>query len=81
MDAFNENCFNIPKQYSNNMFDYISDVLNMIEKYRFILETHPIDYLIQQPLNKLPKSWLKQLHSDKKPEPLHLLGMKRQLMW
>jgi hypothetical protein len=40
---------------------YIAAASSLLSSYRYILETHPVEFLTQRPMDRLPAAWLAEL--------------------
>lgn len=40
---------------------YIAAATSLLSTYRYILEAHPVEFLIQRPMDRLPAAWLAEL--------------------
>ena len=40
---------------------YIAAATTLLSTYRYILETHPVEFLTQRPMDRLPPAWLAEL--------------------
>jgi hypothetical protein len=40
---------------------YIAAASSLLSSYRYILETHPVEFLTQRPMDRLPTAWLAEL--------------------
>ena len=59
-----------PSQQNAAARRYIAAASSLLSTYRFLLETHPVEFLTQRPMDRLPPLWLAAL-----PELEHRLSL------
>lgn len=51
---------------------YIGACSRFLSRYRYVLEAHPVEFLIQKPMERLPEAWLAELASPGMEDELDL---------